>query len=546
MINIYDSDNPIFEGMGDCVLMPTSCKTHQIAGGGYTLTMVHPMDPMNKWQHIAEEAIVRVPVQEEIIESSYDGQEAWIYNTVGDTVLRDDPSEPQSVSYPAWSDMTDYTVGNCVTYYGKAYRCTYFDASSGQRFVPPNNSPWWTPTSSTTGGGAVVASLPSGTTLYWVSGAYTDTWWEMETTYGIRGWIKQSSLTNEQHQTPETVEPRKITTQLFRIRKVTIDSDAGTVTAEAEHVSYDANGTLIQSVSISKAPAGNAIGKVLDGLIDTWDTGIIATNMDSTDGTVTKDYKGKSLIHALLDPDAGIVPTLDAAFKRDNWDMFVLRKTSTDRGFRLRRGKNILGINWERDSNSLITRVVPVAKKEDGDELYLPELYVDSEYISDYPVIRRERLNVTGQVGKDDGTDTDTTWTESALLDEMREKAQNRFDVDHVDQVATTVTVDFTMLGDTAEYPELKRLEKALLYDICYVIDEKMGLNTQVRVTEIEWDCIRETVNGLVLTNVNGYIGGTVAGYEVQDNSISVDKISGAAMDSIVSAAADRAVQILS
>ena len=546
MISLFDSDNTIFDGMGDCVLVPTSCKTRQIAGGAYTLDMVHPMDPWGKWRHIQEEAVLRVPVQEETIESSYDGQEIWIYETVGAAVLRDSPSDPSSVNYQAWSDQTDYVVGSCVTYYGKAYRCTYFDASSGQRFVPPNNSPWWTQISSTTGGGAVVASLPAGTTLYWVSGSYSDTWWEMETTYGIQGWIKQSELTNEQHQTPEYVSPRKITTQLFRIKKVKADTDAMEVTVEAQHVSYDANGTITQSVSVSKAAAGNAIGKVLDGLVDTWSEGIVATNMDSTDGTITKDYKGKSLIYALLDPDNGIVPELDAAFKRDNWDMFVLRKTDTDRGFRLRRGKNIRGVNWEKSSTDLITRVMPVAKKEDGDELYLPEVYIDSSYISNYPVIYREKLSVSGQVGKDDGTDTDTTWTEAALLDEMRDQAQDRFDVDHCDQIATTITIDFTMQGDVAEYPELKQLQKALLYDIVYVIENKLGLNTQVRVTEVEWDCIRETVTGLVLTNINGYIGGTVAGYAVKNDSVNVEKLTGNAIESIVTAAADRAVQILS
>ena len=543
MISLYDSDNTIFEGMGDCVLMPTSCTTRQIAGGAYTLDMVHPMDPWGKWRHIQEEAVLRVPVQEETIESAYDGQEVWIYETIGSAVLRDSASEPQTVTYQNWSP--DLGVGDKCTYASRNYVCTYFDQSSGTRYTPPPESPWWKQISSTTGGGAVVASLPAGTTLYWVSGSYSDTWWEMETTYGIQGWIKQSELTNEQHQTPEYVQPRKITTQLFRIKKVKADTDAMEVTVEAQHVSYDANGTITQSVSISKAAAGNAIGKVLDGLVDTWSEGIVATNMDSTDGTITKDYKGKSLIYALLDPDNGIVPELDAAFKRDNWDMFVLRKTDTDRGFRLRRGKNIRGVNWEKSSADLITRVMPVAKKEDGDELYLPEVYVDSSYVNSYPVIYRERLSVSGQVGKDDGTDTDTTWTESALLDEMRDKAQDRFDVDHVDQVATTITVDFTMQGDTAEYPELKQLQKALLYDIVYVIEEKLGLNTQVRVTEVEWDCIRETVTGLVLTNINGYVGGTVAGYAVQNESVNIEKLTGNAIENIVMSAADRAVQIL-
>ena len=85
-----------------------------------------------------------------------------------------------------------------------------------------------------------------------------------------------------------------------------------------------------------------------------------------------------------------------------------------------------------------------------------------------------------GQVGKDKGLGDDSTWTLEDLLDEMREKAEERFTVDKADEVKTTVTVDFEQMGDTAEYLWMNGLEKVLLYDTVTVINQNnSGSNDQ-------------------------------------------------------------------
>jgi phage-related protein len=152
---------------------------------------------------------------------------------------------------------------------------------------------------------------------------------------------------------------------------------------------------------------------------------------------------------------------------------------------------------------------------------------VDSSRINDYPVIKMERLTVKGQVGKDKGLGDDSTWTESDLLTEMREKAQERFNVDKVDQILEEITVDFEILGDTEEYMAIKGLEKALLYDTVSVINEEIGLNVKLFVSELEWDFIRQKIKALKLTNINRYAGkATTTGYQVQAKSIGSGKLS--------------------
>ena len=157
-----------------------------------------------------------------------------------------------------------------------------------------------------------------------------------------------------------------------------------------------------------------------------------------------------------------------------------------------------------------------------------------------------EQLTVSGQVGKDDGSGTDTAWTTETLQAEMEAKAQERFDVDHADLPTVEVTVDFEQLGDTVEYAQYKFLETAVMYDIVYARDDRIGMNLELRVSEIEYDCIRERMTGLKLSNVIRADTGTVAGYAVRNGALTAGKIDMQTMDSMIAEAADRAVQILS
>ena len=275
--------------------------------------------------------------------------------------------------------------------------------------------------------------------------------------------------------------------------------------------------------------------------------GMIATNMtDTGDVTYTGEISGKSGMYALLDPDKGVVSTFDAKFTRDNWDLFVMEKTNENRGFRLVYGNNIQGISWKKDSTKLITRVVPVAKDENGDDLYLDldgARWVDSEDIEEYPRIRMERIKVEGQVGKDDGSETDTVWTTEALRAEMEKKAQSRFDVDKVDRMIHEITVDFTMLGDTEEYSWLRNLQNVLLYDQVLAIDERIGLSVTVTVQELEYDIIHKRITALKLTNVEAYNVKNVSGFNVVNNSITGEKLTDEASDNIRNGATEDSME---
>ena len=541
MISVYDIGNEAFDKNGDAVLTPLSGSVHNVAGGNYDLKMVHPIDPEGKWKHLVPGAIVKAPVPREEIENAFAGYDADVYKTNGNTELREGSSAPEAIYYTQWDGSQTYSVGAKVStsgYSHRNYQCIYFDSGSPIQFVPPPNSSWWKQIPDTTSGSPVLVTLPAGEDLYLVED-YNTYWYKMSTYYGIVGYVQKSKVTYDRHLTPEETQPRIITEQLFRLKEPIIDNDAMTVTVTGQHVSYDLNGNLIKDVSISQASPAMAIGRLIEGLMIQY-RGTIATNLTSEEnGTYTGEIKGKSGMYALLDPDKGIVKTFNARFTRDNWDLFVLERTGVDRGYRIRYGVNARGITWKKSSTNLVNRIVPVAKDEGGKDLYLPEEWVDPTPASTYPVIIMERLNVSGQVGKDKGTGDGTTWTEEDLLDEMRAKAEERFTVAHVDQIAEEVTIQIEPLEDTAEYSWLKGLKSVLLYDQVVAYDDRIGLQMPLYVDELEFDIIKKKILGLKLKNIQDFNGRTVTGYNVMNNSIGPEKLTDEVRDEIVQTVVD-------
>ena len=542
MICVFDADNTNFSGNGNAVLMPLKCSHIQKAAGAYDLTLVHPIDADGKWMHIVPEAIIRAPVPEETIVSAYSGMDVDLYRTTAGAALRSGPSEPSPIVYSAWVAGTSYAVGSKVTSSGQNYQLN--QALTGNEiYANPGSLSKWAKIANSTSGSPVLVNLKSGTDLYYVEGP-ENSWYKMSTTYGLEGYIKASQVEYIRHLTPEETQPRVIKEQLFRVKLVTVNMENNQITATAEHVSYDMNGVLVEDADIHQKSPAVALAWIEQAFMIDYQ-GTIATNLVSAeDGTYTGEIKGRNATYAILDPDKGIVGTFGAMYRRDNWDVFVMRKTNTDRGFRLRYGKNMLGVNWNIRSDGLVTRVVPVAKAEDGSDLYLDndgDRWIDSPLINNYPRIRMERIKVEGQVGKDDGTETDTKWTEETLRAEMQKKAEERFTIDKADQLVHEITVQFEMMGDTEEYRALKGLEKVLMYDTVIAINERIGLSVSVEVTEIEFDCIRKKITALKLSNVNQYGGKNVSGFNVFNNSITKDKLTDDEVSDTTTAVVDEA-----
>lgn len=519
---------------GAGLLTPSECSVVQEAGGEYSLTLKHPLTPDGRWRQIVPFAIVRAPVPAEDTpfidgagEIVTEGLEIWRaeadagwYLTTAYTIR------------PTWQPSTYYPKDSYFRWNGYNYRCLVAHTSST---VWSDTQSLWK--SQGDGGPKPARTLPEWTRLY-VSDSSGATWLYVKLSTGETGYVKKSEAVYMRTATAQDIEElsaaeRHITDQPFRLTDVTIDGSG--VTARGQHVSYDANLWLLGDIEIMDEPIGDAILDIKAALIgETPDPDgrepfrIFAQEMGTT---ITAKYSGKTPTAAILDPEIGLVPLYRSRLVRDNWDFFLVSNEPTDRGFRLEYGVNLTGVNWKRDFSGLVTRVMPVAKDEDGEDFLLPETFVDSPIRNAYPVTAYEILQVDAQIGgeKPEGG----TWTEVEVIAEMRARAADRFLVDHADEPRVELSVEFAFLGQAAGFEQYRGLERVSLYDTVTVDHPDIGLQTTVQVKGYEWDAIRQRFNRLSLGNVYDYGTRQIPGYEVADGAITLAKIDRAALQQL-------------
>ena len=62
MICIYEANETDWYGNGLCILQPSSCTVTEIAGGDFSLMLVHPITEDLRWKELQEERIIKAPV----------------------------------------------------------------------------------------------------------------------------------------------------------------------------------------------------------------------------------------------------------------------------------------------------------------------------------------------------------------------------------------------------------------------------------------------------------------------------------------------------
>lgn len=543
------------------VLHPSECVITEEAGGEYELSMTYPMDGV--WREIVPERIIRAPVPHMHIDAvmaqsvtmwevtPVDGTTKVPLWKIVPTVYTKKNSGAESVTgLFNWDSTKSYTAGWHVIYQSRVYVCAH---DTGTSHIPPvgaeQSGYYWSYVSTveeyaeqhSQGGGTIVRTagekiedLNEGTKMVKL-GDLDQKYMLVRATTGKMGYIEKAKCTELQESSSidTTIIPEHdIKRQYFRIYGTSISSDDHTVTVNARHISYDADMLRLKECATVEASAAIAVQMLQQCYIMTAasmqdedisaEDRIIAT--DITDGKITADWSWASPISAICDPESGIVSQVRARLIRDNDDILILSNDRTTNGAVIKYGVNLIGVTVSVDNSELVTRIIPVGKAEDDSKLYLPESYMDSEHIYDYPLIRYEVLEVSAKVGQEveqpDSMEK-KKYTDEDVFAKMREEGQKRYDKDFCDLPQMTVDVEFLLLGDTEEYRQYRGLQRLNLYDLVRVQHEQMGIDVALQVSGYEWDAIMRRYNGITLGNPWEYGSGTVSGYQIGSRAIS-------------------------
>ena len=184
-------------------------------------------------------------------------------------------------------------------------------------------------------------------------------------------------------------------------------------------------------------------------------------------------------IEALLG-EGGLTDKYGAELARDWFDVFLVERVGSDTDVQIREGKNLTGISYDVDETDVTTRIMPTGEDKDGNLLYLPELYIDSPNIENYPHAKWMHLAVSEAKEVTKGDDKKS---KSQCYTEMRTAAQAELDAG-CDLPTVTLKVDFINCAETEEYRQYGFLQNIFLGDSVRVIARRIGVEVSMRMTQ--------------------------------------------------------------
>lgn len=279
------------------------------------------------------------------------------------------------------------------------------------------------------------------------------------------------------------------TLQPFRVYQIS-KPIGGRITINARHIGYDLakNTAMPFSIEASMTACNDTLQALKTNAVETcpftfWtDVHTISSYTQLTPSTIRQRLGG--IEGSVLDQFGG----------EYEWDKFTVKLHSHrghDLGVRLRYGTNITDLTQEEIIAETVTGVVPYWSDMNGSEVItLPEKAVYSQYADRYSSRLTIPLDFSGQ------------YQEAPEVATLRAAAEAYITKHDIGVPTVSVKVSFINLADTLEYEDMKSLQSVHLCDTVTVQFEKLGIDTQAKVSSYKWNVLAERYDEITVGSI--------------------------------------------
>lgn len=212
----------------------------------------------------------------------------------------------------------------------------------------------------------------------------------------------------------------------------------------------------------------------------------------------TAYYVRKNLLEAInSDDEQSFLNRWGGEVLYNDFEIVVNKRVGGDYGVQILYGKNLEAIQEHCNTEDVVTRIIPMAYNGymlEGDAPWVDSPLINSYENIRYRVIKYEDVKLTEDCSGDEaGFDT---------LEDLRAELIRRCNLEYASGIdKPTVTLDVSMvdLSQAVEYKDYKILETVSLGDSVYCKHAGLGIETEARVIQQKWDCIRKRNADLII-----------------------------------------------
>lgn len=267
--------------------------------------------------------------------------------------------------------------------------------------------------------------------------------------------------------------------QLFRIKHVKPNFD--TITIYGEHISYDLADNFLEDVFPQNLNGAACLDWILSHTLDSHNF-----NSFSDIQTVSSArYVRKNPIEAIVgDLENSFVNLWGGELERNNYTIKMLNRRGNDKGYKIRYRKNLTGLDFTIDNSNIVTKIMP----QGYNGLFLPEKYIDSPLINNYPHKKVKVIEFSDVKVKENAYEEEGFATAEEAYQELRRLCNLKYSEENIDKPTVNLKVDFVDLSQTTEYQDYTFLESVSMGDTIRV--ELDYTQVEVRVIKTTYDAL--------------------------------------------------------
>lgn len=267
--------------------------------------------------------------------------------------------------------------------------------------------------------------------------------------------------------------------QLFRIKHVKPNFD--TITIYGEHITYDLADNFLEDVFPQNLNGAACLDWILSHTLDSHNF-----NSFSDIQTVSSArYVRKNPIEAIVgDLENSFVNLWGGELERNNYTIKMLNRRGNDKGYKIRYRKNLTGLDFTIDNSNIVTKIMP----QGYNGLFLPEKYIDSPLINNYPHKKVKVIEFSDVKVKENADEEEGFATAEEAYQELRRLCNLKYSKENIDKPTVNLKVDFVDLSQTTEYQDYTFLESVSMGDTIRV--ELDYTQVEVRVIKTTYDAL--------------------------------------------------------
>lgn len=277
---------------------------------------------------------------------------------------------------------------------------------------------------------------------------------------------------------------------VFEIKQTYKDTFTNTVVVYAQSRTYKLGNRQVQYVEIKSANGREAMKAIEDGMDAPCDVKLYS-DIPTISSTI---FEVRNALNCIAGEQGSLLQYWGGEMKREPFKFSLLQRRGKDNVGTVRYGKDLNGLKIKFDWTSIVTKVLPYADLQDGNDGKTKRIYgspVLSEYMNNYPDIYARYIQFTEEQGV----------TSVASLNKI---AKNYFSTLNPgsDKPKVNIELEIEKLSDSEEAKEFAKIRNYGLFDTFKLYHKLYDIDINTKVNGIVYDSLLEKNKGIITGDI--------------------------------------------